>query len=122
MSRPSHKELYSKLRSAKEAVRDGKVALLNQPALVADAIELEYVVEAELIKVLSELLDETTPTNYTGRRPPARSYVEDIKGLELFAFTVESGRFRCRVYYKFALAEDMMWLVSLHQDRPLREE
>lgn len=122
MNRPSYKELYSKLRSAKEAVRDGKVALLNQPALVADAIELEYVVEAELIKILSELLDETTPANYTGRRPPARSYVEDIKGLELFAFTVESRRFRCRVYYKFALAQDMMWLVSLHQDRPLREE
>lgn len=122
MNRPSHKELYSKLRLAKEAVRDVKVALLNQLALIADAIELGYVVEAELMIVLRELLDETTPANYTGHRPPDRSYEEDIKELELFAFTVESGRFKCRVYYKFALAEEMMWLVSLHQDRPLKEE
>jgi hypothetical protein len=85
MNRPTHKELYGKLRSAKKAVRDGKVALLNQPALIADAIELEYVVEAELMPVLSELLDETTPANYTGRRPPNRSYEEDIQGLELFS-------------------------------------
>jgi hypothetical protein len=122
MNRPSHKELYGKLRSAKEAVRDGRVALLNLLSLIADAIELEYVVEAELMPVLSELLDETTPADYTGRRPPDRSYEEDIKGLDLFAFTVQSGRFKCRVYYKFALAEEMMWLVSLHQDRPLKEE
>lgn len=110
------------MRSAKQAVRDGKVALLNQPALLSDAIELGYVLETELVTVLSALLDETTPGDYTGRRPPDRSYEEDIQGLELFAFTVESSRFKCRVYYKFALAQEIMWLVSLHPDRPPKGE
>jgi hypothetical protein len=41
--------------------------------------------------------------------------------MELFAFVVESDRFKCRVYYKFALAEEFFWLVSLHQDRGDKE-
>jgi len=31
-------------------------------------------------------------------------------------------RFKCRIYYKFALAEGAFWLLSLHQDRPLKED
>lgn len=49
------------MRSAKQAVKEGKIALLNQPALLADAIELEYVLEVELKTVLSDLINKTTP-------------------------------------------------------------
>ena len=122
MKRPSHKELYGKIVSARLAVKEGLVAILNQLALAADAIELEYSIDFELHQVLSELLEATKPTDYTGSRPPLRSYEQEIHGLELFAFAVESKRFRCRVYYKFALANEMLWLVSLHQDRPIKEE
>ena len=90
MNRPSHKELFGKLRTAREALRNGRFALLNQLALAAEAIELDYSIELELEAVLSELLEEATPANYTGSRPPQRSYDQDIKGLALFAFTVES--------------------------------
>lgn len=122
MNRPSHKELFGKLRSARQAIEKGQVALLNQLALATDAIELGYSIETELNAVLIELLEETTPANYTGTRPPQRSYEQDIQGLELFAFNVESKRFKCRVYLKFAMAGEVLWLVSLHQDRPLKEE
>ncbi len=122
MNRPSHKELTRKLYAASQAVRKGRVALLNQLSLAADAIELGYSIEIELEAVLIEMLDETNPVHYTGSRPPQKSYEQDIRDLELFAFTVESSRFNCRVYFKFALAEKMFWLVSLHPDRPIKED
>jgi hypothetical protein len=96
--------------------------LLEQNAIAQDAIDLEYDIGNELFDVLSELLNETSPNHYTGSRPPQRSYERKIEGLELFAFAVESSRFNCRVYYKFVLAEGNFWLLSLHQDRPLKEE
>lgn len=122
MNRPSHKELFGKLRLAKQAVREGQIALLNQLSLAADAIDLDFSIERELNAVLSELIEESSPAHYTGSRPPQRSYEQDINGLELFAFAVESRRFKCRVYFKFAIVEDTFWLVSLHQDRPMKEE
>lgn len=122
MNRPSPKELYGKLRVARQAVEKGRVALLNQLSLAADAIELDYDIGLELGEVLMELLETATLADYTGSRPPQRSYEQDIKDLELFAFTVGSRRFKCRVYFKFALEEETFWLVSLHQDRPIKEE
>ena len=117
MNRPTHKELIGKLRAARQAVETGQIALLNELALAIDAIELDYSIAAELKVVLAELLDNAAPVNYTGSRPPQRSYEEDIQGLELFAFSLDSKRFKCRVYLKFALAGEVFWLVSLLQDR-----
>ena len=122
MKRPSHKELIGKLRAARHAVEKGQIALLNELALVADAIELDYSIATELNVILTELLEDAAPANYTGSRPPQRSYEEDIQGLELFAFSLDSKRFKCRVYLKFALAGEVFWLVSLHQDRPIKGE
>jgi len=122
MRRPSNKELFGKLREAKSAVAKGIIALLEQDVIAADAIDLEYVIDTELLYVLKELLNATTPNDYAGTRPPQKSYEREIDGLELFAFVVYSRRFRCRVYYKFALTEGVLYLVSLHQDRTLKEE
>ena len=122
MNRPSHKELFSKLRVARVTARSGCIALLNQAALAADAIELGYSIHLELNSVLMELLEACSPAHYTGSRPPQRSYEQDINGLELFAFSMESRRFKCGVYVKFAIEGNMLWLVSLHQERPTKEE
>jgi hypothetical protein len=122
MKRPSQKELFKKIREAKEAVASESVLLLEQDVIAQDAIDLEYDIGSELFDVLSALLDETSPTHYVGTRPPQRSYERKIEGLELFAFSVESSRFKCRIYYKFALAEEALWLVSLHHDKPPGEE
>ncbi|MCP4668872.1 MAG: hypothetical protein GY849_21245 [Deltaproteobacteria bacterium] len=122
MERPSQKELYNKLKKARAAVSNGLISLLNQDIIAADAIELGYTIGTELIPVLEELLDYTTPGDYAGSRPPQKSYEREIKGLDLFPFVADCRRLRCRIYYKFALVEERLWLVSLHQDRPMKEE
>ena len=122
MKRPSHKELYGKLREARMAVAKELVTLLNQDIIAADAIELEYSIGTDLIPILQELLDYTTPGHYAGSRPPQKSYEREIEGLDLFPFVADCSRLKCRVYYKFALVEGRLWLVSLHQDRPIKEE
>ena len=93
MQRPSYKELDKKVREARRAVREGRVFILEQEPVAADAIELGYVVETELLEILREILDETSPGHYAGTRPPQRSYERQIEGLELFPFTVASARF-----------------------------
>ncbi|MEA3358854.1 MAG: hypothetical protein U9R17_05535 [Thermodesulfobacteriota bacterium] len=122
MERPFHNELYNKLREAGIAVSKGLISLLNQDIIAADAIELEYTIGTELIPVLKELLDYTTPGDYAGYMPPQKSYEREIKGLDLFPFVVDCHRLKCRIYYKFALIEGRLWLVSLHQDRRIKEE
>lgn len=122
MKRPSHKELFNKLRSARIAVNNGQIVLLNQLALAADAIELKFSIEHDLKTILSELLAVSSPAHCTGVKPPQRSYEEAIRGLELFAFAVESKRFNSWIYFKFAMKEKVFWLVSLHPDRQMKEE
>ena len=121
MKRPSHKELFGKLRDAKAAVRNGDVFLIDQDVIAEDAIELGYDIGDELLDVLADLLERTSLNHYAGSHPPQKSYKGEIEGLELFPFVVESPRFKCRVYLKFALSGGSLWLVSLHQDRPIKE-
>jgi hypothetical protein len=40
MKRPSDKEIYKRIREAKEAVAEGRITLLNQVAIAYDALEL----------------------------------------------------------------------------------
>lgn len=117
MKRPTHKELSNKLKQACTFVQKGQVNIINQTALAADALELDYSIEFELLEVLNELLEKTKPTDYSGSRPPKRSYEDEISGLDLFAFVVEINRFEETVYYKFSISQDAIWLVSLHIDR-----
>lgn len=91
--------------------------MVNQAALVSDAFELDYSISSELFEVLKELLQISSPEDYTGGRPPQRAYEQDISGLELLSFVVKIDRFSKAVYYKFALAEQTLWLVSLHENR-----
>jgi hypothetical protein len=122
MLRPSHKELSNKLRKARKATEQNQISVVEQLAIAVDAIALGYDVQDELQAVLAGLLEQTTPDHYTGTHPPQRSYEQVIEGLELFAFVAESDRFKRRIYFKFALADDVLWLASLHEDRPAKEE
>ncbi|MBI5601878.1 MAG: hypothetical protein HY879_00835 [Deltaproteobacteria bacterium] len=117
MKRPSDKEIIKRIKEAQEAVADGRIGILNQEATASDALELGYLVKEELKPVLSELLGLISPDHYVGTRPPQRSYERIIKDLELFAFEVISLRFKCPIYFKFALSTGVLWLVSLHKSR-----
>jgi hypothetical protein len=117
MKRPSDKEIIKRIKEAQEAVAEERIGILNQEATASDALELGYLVKEELESVLSELLESISPAHYVGTRPPQRSYEQTIKDLELFAFEVTIPRFKCPIYFKFALRTGELWLISLHKSR-----
>jgi len=116
MKKPTHKEISSKIRQAREALAKGKIAMVAPEIIAADALELEYEVD-ELPDILGDLLDQAKPGDYAGTAPPQQSYVDAIFQADLFAFTLMSACFGCKIYFKFALKGDTLWLVSLHKDR-----
>jgi len=121
MKRPSYKELNNKIHQAREAVLESRIYILDPEIIAADALEIGYLVE-DISNVLYDILNEITPSNYAGQRPPQLSYEDKIKGCELFAFKWESRRFGCELYLKFVLKESLMWLVSFHQHRKTEGE
>lgn len=118
--RPSKKELSKKLREAREAIAEGRIEIVEAHVVAADALDLDYDIETELVEILLQIFKDISPEHYKGSRPPQRSYETEIAGLDLFAFAVESARWSCAVYIKFALADDTFWLISLHKDRPVK--
>lgn len=116
--RPSHKELSKKLRQAIELVTEGRVSILEPNAILADSLELGYSFKLEFYPIIQELLSLATPEKYAGARPPQQSYEAEIKGADLYAFVVESSQLNgINVYFKFALYNDALVVVSLHEDR-----
>lgn len=113
--------MFGKLREAKAALKSGALFLLDPDVIAEDAVELGYDIGNELTEILAELLEGASWADYAGSRPPQRAYKQEIEGLELFPFVVESPRFACRIYFKFTLSGGALWLVSLHEDRPLEE-
>ena len=116
MNRPTHKELNSKLFQAKDAISKGLVSILDPIVIAADAIALGYLVD-EINEVILEILDELNPNYYAGSYPPQKSYEQDIKGSELFAFRWTSQKFGCDTYFKFVLAQGQLCIISLHAHR-----
>ena len=116
MDRLSHKEIYRKIKQAKEAVSENQFSILNPVIIAADAVELGVDLQ-NISCILIDLLEEITPNHYAGRYPPQRSYEHDIEGYELLAFRWLSKTLGCRVYLKFTIKGKRMWLVSLHEDR-----
>ena len=74
MQRPSYKEVFNKIKEAKKAVAEKRIIILNQDVIACDALELGYLIEEDLVNVFSELLNEISPENYVGKRPPQKSY------------------------------------------------
>ncbi len=118
MNRPTPKELLNKLHKAREAVQNKRLFLIDQDTIAEHATELEYDIDLDLYDVLEELLSQASMEDYAGSRPPQKSYKDVIRDLELYPFVVHSSRFRCRVYFKFTISLDGLWLISLHKDRP----
>ena len=71
----------------------------------------------DLDGLLMELLGKSSLDNYTGTRPPQKSYQQEVQGAELFAFVIEKTSLNGLIYYKFSIVDDFMFLVSLHRDR-----
>jgi len=114
---PSHKTIAKNIRLALKAVESGDILLVEPDVIAADLIDLGQIME-ELPILLTDLLENTEPRDYTGTRPPQRSYEPVISGSELYAFKKRSNRIGCTIYYKFTIKDDILWLVSFHEDRP----
>jgi hypothetical protein len=121
MIRPTPKELHNKIKAAQDSVRKGRIAFLNQTVIACDAIDLEYDIEHDLLSFLPECLNDLTPAEYTGHRPPHKGYASEISGLDLFAFTIRKSPFRFPIYIKFTHVDDVLWLGSFHQNRTSKE-
>ena len=116
--RPTYKELANKIKLAVTLFASGAFSILEPGVILNDAMELGYSFEKEFSSIFQELLSLATPENYAGARPPLRSYEAAIKGAELYAFVVQPTLLESvDVYFKFALYNDCLMLVSLHRDR-----
>ena len=117
-SRPTHKELSNKLRKANELLINGNVDILEPKVILADSLELGYSFKLEFNTIVQKILDLATPGNYAGGRPPLRSYETRIRNADLFAFIVQLPILDNKdVYFKFALYQDVLVVVSLHEDK-----
>lgn len=116
MERPSFKELHGKIKKAKSAIEKNSMFFIDSDVIAADAIELGYEI-SKAKRVLLRILKEVSPQDYVGTRPPQKSYENEIRGLELFAFRWMSKTFGCKSYLKFSIGQGSIYLVSLHQDR-----
>jgi hypothetical protein len=114
--RPSYRELDRKLKQANQAASANRIMLLEPDIILADLLDLDYLLEG-LARDLPALLEEIRPGDYRGQTPPKESYEKAILGSELFAFRWASKIFGCRMYLKFAVKEENLWMVSLHRDK-----
>jgi len=117
MQRPSKREIYIKIERSKAAVEKADIFIIEPDVIAEDAIELGYRIE-NLNTILRQLLVEVEIQHYAGDHPPQRSYEREIKNSELFAFKWKSKRLGCKVYLKFCIKNDKLYLVSLHKNRP----
>src|ERR1035441_1202888 len=88
--RPSNHEICKKVAEASEALKAGRFMLALTKHLVGDLAELELDSADDLPDLLMELLREIQAANpfdcYAGTSPPQRSYEDEIRNLELWAY------------------------------------
>lgn len=116
-NRPSDGELVKKLKEAKASLIAQSGFHANVSKAVGELYDLNIESSRQLWQLILELLDEISPKDYKGSRPPQRSYERTILGQELFAFCWESKKLGKKMYIKFALKEGRYYYVSLHRDK-----
>jgi hypothetical protein len=116
--RPSGHELTKKIKNAIEAVRQKRRDFVNISKVVGELEALDIMDSSEVWDLILILLEEVKPENYSGGRPPYRSYEKKIEGIELFSFTWHSQHLQQEMYIKFALDGDIYVYVSLHKSKP----
>lgn len=115
--RPTDRELLKRMIEAKEALLNGLGLFANMSKAVGELYELEIGNSNEIWKLIRELLDEISPSDYCGGRPPQKSYEKVVAGRELFAFCWWSKKLSKKMYLKFVLKDGRFYYVSLHASR-----
>ncbi len=119
--RPTDRELLARIKGAKEALK-GRCGLFANPSkAVGELNNLDIGNANDIWCLLQELLDEISPKDYSGTRPPQKSYEKAIVGLELLAFSWWSPRLERAMYLKFVLKDGRFYYVSLHESRVVEQ-
>lgn len=120
--RPSPHEICKKVADALEALKGGRFTPALTKHLVGDLESLELDSADDLPDLLMEFLKEIQTANpihcYAGTKPPQRSYEEEIRNLELWAYSWHSARLGKQMYLKFAFRNQHYFYVDCHDDRP----
>ena len=107
--RPSPKELAGKLVEARTLINAGMWRPASVPKLQANFEDLETRFGIEIAtredqtRILLTAVEEATPDDYCGTRPPQKAYEDEISGQDLFAFSWKSANFGAQIYFKFAI-------------------
>lgn len=115
--RPSDRELNKGLNEAKEFLKNRHGMFICPSKVVGELNDLDIGDISEVWQLIRELLEEITPKDYKGARPPQKSYEKAIAGLELLAFSWWSSKCAKQMYIKFVLKNERYYYVSLHQSR-----
>lgn len=113
--RPSDRELTKRLDEAKELLKNRYGVFAIPSKAVGELNDLDIGDTNDVWQLIRELLEEISPKDYKGSRPPQKSYEKAIAGSELFAFSWWSPRCARQMYIKFVLKNERYYYVSLHQ-------
>lgn len=116
-NRPSYRELEKKLKAAKSALINQNGSYANFNKVVGELNKLEIESEHQIWKLILELLEEITPKDYAGGKPPQKSYEKGIENQELYPFCWHSQKLGKKMYLKFALMDNRYYYVSLHKSK-----
>jgi hypothetical protein len=119
-ARPSHKELTGKLQQARKALYATGFTPVDPLKLGNDFSDLSLFTQEEQNEAISTALLEVSANDYRGLRPPAEAFEQCVRGEEMFDFKWESKFFKRKMYLKFCLVGNELWIFSLHEDRPPR--
>lgn len=120
--RPSDRELIKRLNEAKECLKSRHGVFANPSKAVGELNDLDIEDANDVWLLIRELLEEISPKDYRGSRPPKKSYEKVIAGLELLAFSWWSPKCAKQMYIKFVLKDERYYYVSLHQSRSTEQK
>ncbi len=120
--RPSDRELTKRLNEAKEFLKNRYGVFANLSKAVGELNDLDIGDTNEVWQLIRGVLEEITPKDYKGARPPQKSYEKAIVGLELLAFSWWSSKCAKQMYIKFVLKNERYYYVSLHQSRSTEQK
>ncbi len=104
--RPSDRELLKRLNEAKEYLKNRHGLFANPSKAVGELNNLDIGDANDVWLLIKELLEEISPRDYRGTRPPQKSYEKATAGLELFAFSWWSPKCAKQMYIKFILKNE----------------
>ena len=120
--RPSDHELTKRLNEAKEFLKNRYGVFATPSKVVGELNDLDIGDTNDVWQLIAELLEEISPKDYKGSRPPQKSYEKAIAGSELFAFSWLSPKCAKQMYIKFVLKNERYHYVSLHQSRSAEQK